>query len=120
MAVKTIQEILDGKAGFDEKRNKVYTMQTESLGEIKYKKASRTELIQAQKMDEIEIDPYIVFTHIVEPNLSDKSLQDGCKMTGREPHKIVDELFDTNDVVNMSLAIIGKNKGDVVKDIKNS
>ena len=119
MAVKTIQELIDMKAGFEEKRNKIYTLKTVSMGEVKYKLASRTEIVQAQDMDKIDVDPYIVFTHVIEPNLADKGLQDAYKMVGVEPHKIIDKLFETDDVVNLSLAIVGRNRGDIVKDIKN-
>lgn len=118
MAVKTIQELIDMKAGFEEKKNKVHTVDTK-IGDIKYKLASRTELIQIQEMDKEEIDPYLIFKFVVEPNLADKSLQDAYSMTGLEPHKIVDKLFDMEDVGKLSLAIIGRGKKDIVKDIKN-
>lgn len=119
MAVKSIKELIDMKSGIDEKRSKIYTLSTKELGDVKYKLASRAELVQIQGMDKENIDPYLIFTHVIEPNLSDKTLQDAYSMTGLEPHKIVDKLFDMEDVGNLSLAIIGKGKGDIVKDIKN-
>ena len=119
MAVKTIQELIDMKAGFEEKKNKVYTLKTKSMGDIKYKLATRTEVVQVQDMDKEDIDPYLIFSHVVEPNLSDKALQDAYSMTGMEPHKIVDKLFDMEDVGNISLAIVGRKKEDMVKNIKN-
>ena len=118
MAVKTIQELIDMKAGFEEKKNKIYTVQTK-IGDVKYKLASRTELVQIQEMDKAEIDPYLIFKFVVEPNLADKALQDAYKMTGIEPHQIVDKLFDMDDVGKLSLSIIGRSKKDIVKEIKN-
>ena len=119
MAVKTIQELIDMKAGFEEKRNKVYTLKTKCLGEVKYKLASRTEVVQVQDMDKENMDPYLIFTHVIEPNLADKSLQEAYKMVGMEPHKIVDKLFDMEDVGDLSLAIIGRSREDIVKVVKN-
>ena len=119
MAVKTIQELIDMKGGFEEKRNKVYTLKTKGLGDIKYKLATRTEVVQVQDMDKENIDPYLIYTHVVEPDLSDKKLQDAYLMTGIEPHKIIDKLFDMEDVGNISLAIVGRKKEDIVKTIKN-
>jgi len=119
MAVLTIQQIIDKKAGFEEKKSKIYTIKVKDFGDIKYKMASRTEIIAAQDMDKFDVDPYLIFTHVVEPNLADKGLQEAYNMVGLEPHKIVDKLFETDDVVAISLAIIGRNKGDVVKDLKN-
>ena len=119
MAVLTIQQIIDKKAGFEEKKNKTYTLKTKCMGEVKYKLASRAEVIQVQDMDKEDIDPYLIFKHVVEPNLNDKVLQDAYLMTGIEPHKIIDKLFDMEDVGNLSLAIVGRKKEDIVKTIKN-
>ena len=119
MAVKTIQQLIDMKAGFEEKKNKIYTVKTK-IGDVKYKLASRTEVVQVQDMDKEDIDSYLIFKHVVEPNLNDKTLQDAYQMTGIEPHKIVDKLFDMEDVGLVSLAIVGRKKEDIVKTIKNS
>ena len=119
MAVLTIQQIIDKKAGFEEKRSKVYTLKVKGFGDVKYKMASRTEIISAQDLDKFDVDPYLIFTHVVEPNLADKGLQEAYNMVGLEPHKIVDKLFETDDVVNLSLAIVGRNRGDITKDLKN-
>ena len=118
MAVKTIQQLIDMKAGFEEKKNKIYTVKTK-IGDVKYKLASRTEVVQIQDMDKETIDPYLIFTHVIEPNLADKTLQEAYLMTGIEPFKIVDKLFDMEDVGNISLAIVGKTKEDIVKHVKN-
>ena len=120
MAVKTIKELIDMKAGFEEKRNKVYTLKTKELGEVKYKLASRTEVIQVQDMGKEDIDPYLIYTHVVEPKLNDTELQKAYQMTGIEPFKIIDKLFSISDIGDLSLAIIGRGKdNDVVKTIKN-
>jgi len=119
MAVKTIQQLIDMKAGFEEKKNKVYTLKTKGLGDIKYKLATRTEVVQVQDMDKENIDPYLIFSHVVEPNLADNELQKAYQMTGIEPHKIIDKLFDMEEVGELSMAIIGRGKKNIAEDIKN-
>ena len=73
MATKTIQQLIDMKTGIDEKRDRVYTVHLDDADmDVSYKLASRTEVIQVQKMGNTEVDPYMIFEHVVEPNLSDK------------------------------------------------
>ena len=119
MAVKTIQELIDAKAGIDEKRNKEYTITIKGFGDIKYKLATRTEVVNIQDMDRIDIDPYLIFTHVTEPKLSDTELQKAYGLVGLEPYKIVDKLFSMDEIGALSLAIIGKTEKDIVKHIKN-
>ena len=120
MAIKTIQELLDMKINVDAKRAATYTIHLEDADmDVSYKLASRTEIIQAQKMGAVDIDPYIIFTHIVEPNLADKELQKGYGMVAIEPYKIVDKILNRLDLAALSLAIIGEKQKDLTGEVKN-
>ena len=119
MAMKTIQQLIDAKAGIDEKRNKEYTINLKGFGDVKYKLATRTEIIQIQDMDKENIDPYLIFTHVTEPKLNDTELQKFYGLVGLEPYKIIDKLFNADEVGKLSLAIIDRTEKDIVKHIKN-
>lgn len=117
--VKSIQELIEMKQQINDKRNEIKTMYIESLGtDVTFKLATRPEAMQVRKMDDIDVDPYLIYTHLLEPNLKDSSLQAefnaNCK-----PHMIVDKLFDMQEVSRLSLAIIGTKQSDLVKDVKN-
>ena len=120
MAVKTIKELIDMKTGIDEKRAKVYTIHlNDSDMDVSYKLATRTEVIQVQKMDAIDVDPYIIFQHVTSPDLADKELQAGYGMVAIQPFKIVDKLLNRVDIVQLSMAIIGEKQADLSGEIKN-
>ena len=120
MAIGTIQELIDKKLGIEEKRAKIYTVHSDELDmDISYKLATRTEVIQVQKMGAEDVDPYIIFNHVVEPDLSDKELQKAFGMTAVVPYKIVDKIFNRADVVMLSMAIIGEKQPDITGEIKN-
>jgi len=119
MAVKTIQELIDAKVGIDEKRNKEYTIVIKGFGDIKYKLATRTEVVNIQDMDRIDIDPYLIFTHVTEPKLNDVELQKAYGLVGLEPFKIVDKLFNADEIGKLSLAIVDRTEKDLLKHIKN-
>ena len=70
-------------------------------------------------MEREDIDPYLIFTHVIEPNLNDKTLQKAYGLVALEPFKIVDKLFNTDEVGKLSLAIIDKTENDIVKTLKN-
>lgn len=117
--IKSIQELIEMKQGIEAKKNEVKTMYIPSLDtEVKFKLATRPEVVQVQSMDKVDIDPYLVYSHVIEPNLGDKQLQDVYN-SSCEPFKIIDKLFTMEEVGELSLAIIGHNKKDLLKDIKN-
>lgn len=118
--IKSVKELIEMKSEINDKRCQIKSLNIPSLGtDVKFKLASRPEIVQAMAMDNVDLDPYIIFTHVIEPNLADKDLQDAYNK-GRDPFKIVDEIMDMEEVGMLSMAIAGKYKGDMVKDVKNS
>lgn len=116
--IKSIAQLIEMKEQIKEKKHAVHTMHIDSLDtDVKYKPASRPQIIQARKMDDVDADPYLVYSHIVEPDLKDQRLQDAYNK-GSEPFQIVDKLFAANEVGKLSLAICGLG-GTTVKDVKN-
>lgn len=120
MANDLIKKLIDNKVKIDGERNKEYSYFVNSQGvEFKYKKASRVELVRAQSMENEEIDPYVVFTHVTYPNLADDELQAAYNKEG-QPHEIVDSLLDAKEVNELSRLIAGIAKPkDLSKEIKN-
>ena len=118
--IKSIQELIEMKEQVDKKKNEVKTIYIASLDtEVKYKLATRPEMVNASKMDLEDQDPYLVYTHIVEPNLKDKQLQEAFNK-GSQPHCIVDKLLEPREVAMLSNAIAGQNQNvNIVKDLKN-
>ncbi|WBK39601.1 hypothetical protein CB452P1_000017 [Clostridium phage CB452P1] len=120
MANDLIKKLIDNKVKIDGERNKEHSYFVNSQGvEFKYKKASRVELVRAQSMENEEIDPYVVFTHVTYPNLADDELQAAYNKEG-QPHEIVDALLDAKEVNELSRLIAGIAKPkDLSKEIKN-
>jgi hypothetical protein len=119
MAIKSIQELIEMKQAINDKRNEIKTMFIPSLDtEVTFKTATRAEVFNVRKMEEIEIDVYLIYSHMIEPNLKDKELQEtfnsGCK-----PHMIIDKMFDMEEISKLSLSIIGKDVEEMTKDLKN-
>lgn len=120
MANDLIKKLIDNKVKIDEERNKEYSYFVNSQGvEFKYKKASRVEIIRAQTMENEDVDPYVVFTHVTYPNLADEELQAAYNKEG-QPHQIIDQLMDPKEVNELSRLIAGIAKPkDLSKEIKN-
>lgn len=119
MKYKSIAELLEMKTQKEKEANEVFEAYIPSLDTmIKYKKATRVEMMQAQKLDFEYADAYLVYTHITDPNLGDSKLQSEFN-TGKEPYKIVDALFTPKEVNALSLSIVGDYKGDLLKEVKN-
>ena len=120
MANDLIKKLIDNKVKIDGERSKEYSYFVNSQGvEFKYKKASRVELVRAQSMENEEIDPYVVFTHVTYPNLADDELQAAYNKEG-QTHEIVDALLDAKEVNELSRLIAGIAKPkDLSKEIKN-
>lgn len=119
--IKSIAELIEMKKDITEKRNEIKEIYIPSLDTVfKYKTIKRTDFIQVQDLDKIDIDPYIIYSHVIEPDLSNQQLQEAYNQ-GKEPYKIVDELLTIKEIGMLSLAIIDQsNLGNLAKDIKNS
>lgn len=120
MEIKSIAQLIEMKDEIENRKNSLGEVEIESLGtKVKFKKATRVELVNLRKMEAEEQDPYLIYSNVVEPNLKDKQLQETFNK-GCQPHMIVDKLFSIQDVGKLSLAIIGEIKAtDMSKDIKN-
>lgn len=126
MKTKSIEELIKMKAKKDEEADKIYTMYSDSIEcDIKFKKANRFDIMTARDMSSYDADPYIIYNHVIEPNLKDTKLQKAYECDN--PLDIVDKIFDKpEDLISISLAIIGKNKNinevarEVMSDVKNS
>lgn len=117
--VKSIQELIELKQKIEKSRDVVKSYYAPSIDtDVQFKLASRVEIIRAREMEDEEMDPYIVYNNVVNPDLSDKALQETYNL-GCQPHMIVDKLFTPKEVGDLSMAIIGQLKGDLVKDVKN-
>lgn len=117
--IKTIQQLIEMKQEINDKRNEIKTMYIESLGtDVTYRLATRAEAMQVRKMDDIDVDPYLIYTHVIEPSFKDVALQSAFN-TGNKPYMVVDALLNMQEVSKLSLAIIGTKQGDLVKDLKN-
>lgn len=117
--IKSIAELIEMKQKIDRDKNDVKIFYSESLdSNVKFKLATRVETVQVRKMEDEDIDPYLIYSHVIEPNLSDTQLQETFN-NGCEPFKIVDKLFSMQEVGDLSLAIIGDKRIELVKDIKN-
>lgn len=120
MKIKSIQELIQMKEEINKNKTEEHELEIKSLGtSFKFRKATRTEMVAMNKMDELEIDAYNIFSHVTEPNLNDPQLQEAYN-SGCKPHMIVDKLLEPSEVSALSLAIIGANKNiDLTKDVKN-
>lgn len=117
--IKSIAQLIEMKEDINKKRTEVRTMHVDSIDtDIKYKPASRVEIVKARKMDDIDVDPYMVYSHMIEPDLKNKQLQEAYNK-GCQPHEIVDKLFTPTEVPKISLAICGVGAGNPVKTVKN-
>lgn len=119
--VKSIQELIDMKEEINKKKNEIKTIYISSLDtEVKYKLATRTEMVNISKMDLADQDSYLVYTHVVEPNFKDKQLQEVFNK-GNQPHCIIDKMIiKAQEVAMLSNAIAGQNQNvNIVKDLKN-
>lgn len=119
MKYKSIAELIELKTQKEKDRERIYEAYIPSLDTVfKYKKATRVEMMQTRKFDFEYADAYFIYTHVVEPNLSDSELQNSCN-AGKEPFYIVDALLEPDEVNALSLSIAGEYKGDLLKEIKN-
>lgn len=117
--IKSIAQLIEMKEEINKKRTEVHTMHVDSLDtDIKFKPASRVDIVKARKMDDTDIDPYMIYAHVIEPDLKDKRLQEAYNK-GCQPHEIVDKLFAPAEVGKISLAICGMGAGNPVKTVKN-
>lgn len=118
--IKSIQELIEMKQSIDENRNAIRSIYIPSLDtEFKFKMATRPEMVQLRNMDAQDQDTYLIFTHVIEPNLKDSALQEAYNR-GNKPYDIVDKLLNYDEVGMLSLAIIDQNSNaDIVGDIKN-
>lgn len=117
--IKTIQQLIEMKDAISKKRNEVKEFEVKSLGTVfKYKMATRAEMMALKDMEDADVDSYNVFSHVVEPDLKDKTLQSAYNQ-GQNPFKVVDSLLSPSEVIDLSLAIVGKNKNDLTKAVKN-
>ena len=93
MKTKSIDELIKMKAKKDEESNKVFSMYSKSIDcDIKFKKANRYDIITARDMSAYDADPYIIYNHVIEPNLKDPKLQQAYNCDN--PLEIVDKIFD--------------------------
>lgn len=122
MAVKTIQELMAMKQELSDKKLATYEFESSTLGTIRYKKATREEILQISDMDKFDQDSMNVFKHVIEPDLKNPQLQETFNKA-KPPHMIVDELFEATEVGELSRLIAGIGSKEaykmVIKDIKN-
>lgn len=119
MTIKSIQELIEMKQALADKKSEVNEMYVESLdSDIEYKVASRPEIVQARKLDDIDVDISLIFNNVIKPDLKNAQLQEVFNK-GKKPYMIVDVLFTALEVGKLSLAIIGSKQPDLVKDLKN-
>lgn len=117
--IKSIAQLIEMKEQISKDKTEVKEMYIESIDSyIKFKPASRVEIVQAQKFEQEDIDPMMVLNHVVEPNLKDQRLQDAFNKNC-QPHLIVDKIFGTNEVGKISRAICGLEKVTLHKEVKN-
>lgn len=118
--VKSIKELIEMKEKINNSKEEIKSIYVQSLDtEFKFKLATRPEMVNASKMDLEDQDPYLVYSHVVEPNLKDKELQEAYNKN-LQPHLIVDKLLEPREVAMLSNAIAGQNQNvNIVKDLKN-
>lgn len=117
--VKSIAELIAMKQQIAKQREEIKELYVPSIDSIiKYKPANRLEIVKARQLEDADADPYLVYSHVVEPALNDAQLQDAYNKGGK-PYDIVDKIFAPREVGQIALAIIGNENGNIVKEIKN-
>lgn len=116
----SIAALIDMKEKINKRKNEIKEMEIESLGAVfRYKTATRAEMANFKDLDLLDVDPYNVYSHVVEPDLKDKELQAAYNKGGK-PYMIVDKLLTPKEVSSLSLAIVGEGKQeDLSKKVKN-
>lgn len=118
MAVLTIQSLIDQREAIQGKKALTYEIET-SLGTIICKAPSATVLSESSSMDrDNDGDCYLIYSCIIEPNLSDSKLQKefGCI----EPLDIVNKIFSLGEVRGIANALVelaGYNKSKLATKI---
>lgn len=118
--VKSIEELLKLKTEIAEDRDKIYEFYASSIDSIiKYKKASRIDILKIEELPRQDADMYNIYAHVIEPNLADKTLQEAYNR-GKKPYEIVDALLKPSEVIALSREIAQVDDiKKTVADIKN-
>lgn len=118
--VLSIAALIDMKEQIKQGKEAIKEFYVESLDTtFKYKEATRADMATFKEFETVDVDPYNIYTHLVEPDLKDKELQAAYNKGGK-PYMIVDKLLKPKEVSELSLAIVGERKTEnLTKKVKN-
>lgn len=122
MAIKSIEELISMKVDKEKELSELHTMYLKSLDtEIKFRKCTRLEGVKINKMPIEDQLPYLIYTHVVEPDLKNKELQQayGCMKPYDIVDKLITDLVELNDLREAIFSGKVKEGIDLTDEIKN-